>query len=81
MPEGGFLTMPYVEYDEVEAICSDCGRAFRSEEALFDHRAEAHAGNEGATPSRKPTIRCSLCQKKFLSAASLREHNAKSHTG
>jgi hypothetical protein len=34
--------MPYVEYDEVEAICSDCGRTFRSEEALYAHREESH---------------------------------------
>ncbi|MGD0257932.1 MAG: hypothetical protein ABSB90_08685 [Thermoplasmata archaeon] len=34
--------MPYVEYDEVEAICSDCGRTFRSEEALDAHRLESH---------------------------------------
>ncbi|MCI4366099.1 MAG: hypothetical protein L3K10_08635 [Thermoplasmata archaeon] len=34
--------MPYVEYDEVEAVCSDCGRAFRSEEALELHRQDSH---------------------------------------
>jgi len=34
--------VPYVEYDEVEAICSDCGRTFRSEEALYSHREESH---------------------------------------
>ena len=33
--------MPYVEYDEVEAICSGCGRAFRSEEALAEHQSAA----------------------------------------
>ncbi len=73
--------MPYVEYDEVEAICSDCGRAFRSEEALDEHRAEAHAGQEKAAGANPPTIRCSLCQKPFRSAGALREHNAKVHTG
>jgi uncharacterized C2H2 Zn-finger protein len=72
--------MPYVEYDEVEAICSDCGRVFRSEEALADHRAEAHAGQEGTTP-HPATIRCSLCKAKFRSTAALQEHNAKAHTG
>ncbi|HLM91149.1 MAG TPA: hypothetical protein VK424_03755 [Thermoplasmata archaeon] len=34
--------MPYVEYDEVEAVCADCGRIFRSEEALALHRLESH---------------------------------------
>ncbi len=72
--------MPYVEYDEVEAICSDCGRVFRSEEALADHRAEAHSGQEGSSAPPVATIRCSLCQKKFRSAPALREHNAKAHT-
>jgi uncharacterized C2H2 Zn-finger protein len=73
--------VPYVEYDEVEAVCADCGRAFRSEEALADHRAEAHAGQQGRDPPHAATIRCSLCQKKFRSAAGLQEHNAKAHTG
>ena len=73
--------MPYVEYDEVEAVCSDCGRAFRSEDALADHRAEAHAGQEGTTPGHIASIRCSLCQQKFRSTAGLREHNTKVHSG
>jgi hypothetical protein len=34
--------MPFVEYDEVEAVCADCGRLFRSEEALELHRRESH---------------------------------------
>ena len=34
--------MPYVEYDEVEAVCADCGRIFRSEDALEAHRRESH---------------------------------------
>jgi Zinc finger, C2H2 type/C2H2-type zinc finger len=74
--------MPYVEYDEVEAICSDCGRAFRSEEALAEHQAEAHSGHESAAPSsaRKPMVKCSLCNQKFLSAAALREHSGRAHT-
>lgn len=47
--------MPYVEYDEIEAICSDCGRAFRSEEALAAHKEEAHSGLEALSsrPSAK----------------------------
>jgi hypothetical protein len=44
--------MPYVEYDEVEAICSDCGRMFRSEEALDAHRQESHPPT--VTPPTQP---------------------------
>jgi uncharacterized C2H2 Zn-finger protein len=73
--------MPYVEYDEVEAICSDCGRVFRSEDALAAHQAEAHAGQESSGRPHPPTIKCSLCQQRFRSAAALQEHNAKAHTG
>ncbi|MGI0054364.1 MAG: hypothetical protein ACREB9_04170 [Thermoplasmata archaeon] len=38
--------MPYVEYDEIEAICPECGRVFRSEETLATHRVETHEGLE-----------------------------------
>jgi hypothetical protein len=48
-----FDRMPYIEYDEVEAICADCGRIFRSEEALAIHREESHSGRE-ETPRRDP---------------------------
>ncbi len=73
--------MPYVEYDEVEAICADCGRVFRSEEALAEHQAEAHAGQEATEQSAgpSPAVKCSLCQQKFRSATALREHNARAH--
>jgi len=73
--------MPYVEYDEVEAICSDCGRVFRSEEALAEHQAEAHSGQEPTerAPTRAASVKCSLCQRTFRSAAALREHNAHAH--
>ena len=73
--------MPYVVYDEVEAICADCGRVIRSEEALADHRAEAHSGQEGRGDPHPATVRCSLCRKMFRSTAALQEHNAKAHTG
>ncbi len=47
--------MPYVEYDEVEAVCSDCGRTFRSEEALEAHRLDAHPpGNPATEPVAHP---------------------------
>jgi hypothetical protein len=44
--------MPYVEYDEVVASCSECGRSFRSEEDLEVHRAEVHAAP--ASPPARP---------------------------
>lgn len=73
--------MPYVEYDEVEAICSDCGRVFRSEEALADHRAEAHGGQERSpSGSARSAVRCSLCGKRFRSTTALQAHNTKAHT-
>jgi len=49
--------MPYVEYDEIEAVCSECGRVFRSEEALVAHKEESHSGLEalGSRPvSKRP---------------------------
>ena len=73
--------MPYVEYDEVQAICADCGRVFRSEEALADHRAEAHSGQEGESEHPPTLVRCSICRKQFRSTAALQGHNAKAHTG
>jgi hypothetical protein len=48
--------VPYVEYDEVEAICSDCGRTFRSEEALELHRAESHQPIDTTTPPIVPKV-------------------------
>jgi DNA-directed RNA polymerase subunit RPC12/RpoP len=74
--------MPYVEYDEVEAVCSGCGRVFRSEEALAEHQATAHSGQEAsARPNpHKSSVKCSLCSQKFLSTAALREHSARAHT-
>jgi uncharacterized C2H2 Zn-finger protein len=73
--------VPYVEYDEVEAVCSDCGRIFPSEESLAAHRNEAHAGlvePEGKAPAHQ--IPCSVCHKRFRSTAALAEHNRKAHT-
>jgi uncharacterized C2H2 Zn-finger protein len=74
--------MPYVEYDEVEAICKDCGRAFRSEEALVEHRAEAHSTSVNAPeePARPRTVKCSLCRQRFTTTAALQEHTRKAHS-
>jgi len=74
--------MPYVEYDEVQAVCSDCGRLFPNEEALVAHREEAHGGLESpdAAGPRSKQIECSVCHKKFHSTAGLTDHNRKAHT-
>jgi uncharacterized C2H2 Zn-finger protein len=75
--------MPYVEYDEVEAICSDCGRIFRSEEALSAHRDEAHSGIVGRTAptvrSASTSVTCPVCGRRFDSPTTLRAHQARSH--
>jgi DNA-directed RNA polymerase subunit RPC12/RpoP len=66
--------MPFVEYDEVEAICADCGRLFRSEDALAAHREESHTGHDEA-----PTLTCPTCQRKLPSESALRAHRARDH--
>jgi hypothetical protein len=75
--------MPYVEYDEVEAICSDCGRIFRAEEALAAHREEAHAGIVRRAPvALRPAstqVTCPVCQRPFDSSTTLRAHQARAH--
>ncbi|HYB78786.1 MAG TPA: C2H2-type zinc finger protein [Thermoplasmata archaeon] len=74
--------MPYVEYDEVEAICRDCGRVFRSEDALNEHHNEAHASavNSPAESVRPKTVKCSLCRQRFTTTAALQEHTRKAHS-
>ncbi len=71
--------MPYVEYDEVEAACPECGRLFRSEEALRAHVAESHAVTEAAPKAAKP-VRCSLCRRTFPTTSALARHNRSAHT-
>ena len=72
--------MPYVEYDEVQAACSDCGRAFPSEESLDEHRREAHGGLDRPSTAPLPRVACSVCQATFRSTAALTEHNRRAHT-
>jgi len=72
--------MPYVEYDEVEAICPDCGRIFRSEEALAAHREESHAGlEEAARPSLTARNACPVCGREYATASALRAHASEAH--
>ncbi|MGI0130323.1 MAG: C2H2-type zinc finger protein [Thermoplasmata archaeon] len=75
--------MPYIEYDEVEAICPDCGRMFRSEEALLAHRDESHGGrDEPATrPIAAAALVCPVCHHSADSEPELRAHLARLHPG
>jgi len=69
--------MPFVEYDEVEAVCSDCGRIFRSEEALAAHRVDSHGGRVDTAPRDRLT--CPECERRFLSLTALRNHRHQAH--
>ncbi len=72
--------MPYVEYDEDEAVCPQCGSAFRSPEVLEAHRKESHAGPASTPPvDRAKTVRCSVCGESFGSVAALGRHNRQAH--
>lgn len=74
--------MPYVEYDEVEAACTECGRLFRSEEALASHREEAHAPGAGKAEPASPrkAIRCTVCHQTLPSLSALQRHSRQAHT-
>jgi uncharacterized Zn-finger protein len=71
--------VPFVEYDEVEAACSECGRLFRSEDALRAHVSESHA-SEVPAPSAARPVACSVCGRRFPNLAGLAEHNRRTHT-
>jgi uncharacterized C2H2 Zn-finger protein len=73
--------MPYVEYDEVEAVCPDCGRIFRSEDALSAHRTESHSGLEdaGAGAGADDEVACPKCHHVFASRSALRLHEREAH--
>lgn len=71
--------MPFVEYDEVGAVCAECGRQFPNEEALATHKADSH---DLAPPAAKRhTVACSICRKRFPSIGQLTEHSRRAHTG
>jgi uncharacterized C2H2 Zn-finger protein len=73
--------MPYVEYDEVEAICPDCGRIFRSEDALATHRTESHSGLEDGSTVADPDeeVPCPKCHHVFASRNALEMHRREAH--
>ena len=74
--------MPYVEYDETEAVCPQCGSAFRSVEVLETHVAESHA-EPGAEASKgvPKAVRCSVCGARLSSITALQRHNREAHVG
>ncbi|HTT73495.1 MAG TPA: C2H2-type zinc finger protein [Thermoplasmata archaeon] len=74
--------MPYVEYDEVEAICPACGRLFRSPDDLERHREESHAGLGPEPPATPPShVVCPVCGSPFDSAEAARVHRRRAHRG
>jgi hypothetical protein len=75
--------MPFVEYDEVDAVCSECGRPFRSQELLDAHRAESHQVED---VSRRPSpsdgkVICGKCHLEVSDAAALQQHMRVAHRG
>jgi C4-type Zn-finger protein len=72
--------MPYVEYDETEAVCPVCGSTFRSPEALEGHLRESHAEGQGPGPEVRPReVRCSVCGARLPSVTALERHNRQAH--
>jgi len=72
--------VPYVEYDETEAVCPQCGSAFRSTEVLETHVRESHATPGGDAPKRAAKqVRCSVCGARFPSIVALQRHNRQAH--
>ncbi|MGA9839361.1 MAG: C2H2-type zinc finger protein, partial [Thermoplasmata archaeon] len=59
----------------------DCGRIFRSEDALAAHREESHSGLE-APRSVSPalsSVTCASCGRTFGSSDDLRRHRWSAH--
>ncbi len=72
--------MPYVEYDENEAVCSQCGSAFRSPEVLEVHLRESHTGPKPPTvPEGTRSVKCSVCGERLSSVSALGRHNRQAH--
>jgi DNA-directed RNA polymerase subunit RPC12/RpoP len=72
--------VPYVEYDENEAACPQCGSVFRSQEVLEAHLKESHGGPGGGTPPpHKKSVRCSVCGARLSSITALERHNREAH--
>ncbi len=76
----GSGSVPYVEYDETEAVCPQCGSVFRSQEVLDAHVAESHGVASAKTPTPEAkAVRCSVCGRRFPSISALQRHNRTAH--
>jgi uncharacterized C2H2 Zn-finger protein len=72
--------VPYVEYDENEAVCPQCGSTFRSVEILEAHVQESHAAPaDAAARAGTKQVRCSVCGSAFASVSALVRHNREAH--
>jgi len=72
--------VPYVEYDENEVACPQCGSVFRSAEVLEAHLKESHEGQGAAAPApAHKTVKCSVCGARLSSIAALERHNRTAH--
>ncbi len=72
--------MPYVEYDENEATCPQCGSTFRSPEILETHVRGSHAAPAISAPPPHPKrVRCSVCDADLSSVHALERHNREAH--
>jgi len=72
--------VPYVEYDETQAVCPQCGTAFRSPEILEEHLKDSHGGPSGGAPAERPKrVTCSVCGARLLSVSALQRHNREAH--
>jgi Zinc finger, C2H2 type len=81
---GAYFLMPYIEYDELHATCSDCGRDFPSEEALEAHRADVHRPVEETPIRRRSSVphamtTCAECGTRFPSRTELAHHRSMAH--
>lgn len=74
--------MPYVEYDETEAVCPQCGSTFRSAESLETHVRDSHGSPGGEAPVSEPrAVQCSVCHTRLPSVTALQRHNRQAHVG
>jgi uncharacterized C2H2 Zn-finger protein len=72
--------VPYVEYDETQAVCPHCGSAFRSPETLEAHVRESHEGQSSAASEVRPKqVTCSVCGARLPSVTALERHNRTTH--
>ena len=72
--------VPYVEYDETQAVCPQCGAAFRSPDILEEHLRDSHGGPAGGESEARPKrVACSVCGARLPSVSALQRHNQEAH--